>query len=66
MLIGAGAIIGRPGLPGAADIALGVINVAGWWNRRRHDRARRVIGNKARAIIATMTRRMRQPGAQPA
>jgi hypothetical protein len=39
---------------------VGVINIAGWWNRRRRDRARRAIGNKARAIIAAMTRRMRQ------
>ena len=69
LLIGAGGIIAgiaRPGPLGAADIVLGVINIAGWWNRRRRDRARRAIGNKGRAIIAAMTRKMRQAAPQPA
>jgi hypothetical protein len=43
-----------------------VINIAGWFNRRRRDRARRAIGNKARAIIATLTRKIRQAAPQPA
>jgi hypothetical protein len=69
LLTGAGGIIAgaaHPGPLGAANIALGVINIAGWWNRRRRDRACRAIGNKARALITAMTRRMRQPATQPA
>jgi hypothetical protein len=69
LLTGAGGIIAgtaRPGPLGAADIALGDINIAGWWNRRRRDRAGRAIGNKARAIITAMTRKTRQAAPQPA
>jgi hypothetical protein len=68
LLTGAGGIIvgvARPGPLGAACIALGVIGIAGWWNRRRRDRARRAIGNKARAIIAALTRKMREAAPQP-
>ena len=68
LLTGAGGIIvgiGRPGPLGDLLIVVGVINIVMWFNRRRRDRARRMIGNKGRAIIAAMTRRMRE-AAQPA
>jgi hypothetical protein len=63
LLIGAGGIvvgIARPGVLGWLDIAVGVINIVMWLNRRRRDRARRAIGSKERAIIAAMTSRMRE------
>lgn len=68
LLFGAGGVIvgmGRPDALGEFNIALGVINILAWLNRRRRDRARRAIGNKGRAIIAAITRRMREAAPQP-
>lgn len=63
LLVGIGGIIvgiARPGPLGAVNIALGVLGILQWWNRRRRDRAPRAIGGKARAIIAAMTAAMRK------
>lgn len=33
-----------------------------WWNRRKRDRAKRALGAKAKALIAGMTRKVREAG----
>jgi hypothetical protein len=69
LLIGVGGIIAgaaRPGSWGTTGIIGGVVALAIWWNRRRRDPARRAIGGKARAVVAVMTRTMRQAAPRPA
>jgi hypothetical protein len=68
LLAGAGGIIiglAQPDALGIINIVVGVLNIITWLNRRRRDRAPRQLGEKSRALIAAMTRKMRQ-ATQPA